>query len=142
MAIRRRGSAQWQGGFREGKGAISTESGALRSYPYGVLSRFEAFAGTNPEELIGAAHAGCFAMALARVLSQQGIDARRLDVRAEVSLEDDGEGYRIDAVHLVVRASLDGLDAARFDALVAEAERTCPVSRVLQARITLDARMG
>lgn len=135
------GRAVWQGGVKDGKGAISTASGALSDYPYGFASRFEGQPGTNPEELIGAAHSGCFTMALSRVLADAGLVAARMETRAEVTLERQGDGFAITAVHLTLRASVPGTDAATFLDLAGKAKVGCPVSKLLKAEITLDAAL-
>src|SRR3981081_3836056 len=108
MKINRRGSATWQGGIKDGKGAISTESGALKAYPYGFASRFEGKPGTNPEELLAAAHAGCFTMALSLMLGEAKLVADQMDTTADVTLEQVESGYAITAVHLTLRAKVPG----------------------------------
>src|ERR1700759_3068217 len=135
------GSAKWQGGIKDGKGAISTKSGALNDYPYGFASRFEGKPGTNPEELIGAAHAGCFNMALWPILKQAGFKAEQMDTKAEITLEKQGDGFAITKSHLILRAKIPGIDAAKFKELAGMAEKGCPVSKVLNAQITLDAAL-
>src|SRR6202007_1353552 len=102
------GSAAWTGGVRDGKGAISTKSGALTAYPYGFSSRFEGKPGTNPEELIGAAHSGCFTMALSLILGEAGLTAERMETRADVALDKVGDGYAITSVHLTLKAKIPG----------------------------------
>ena len=141
MKIQRNGSAQWSGGIKDGKGAISTESGALQSYPYGFASRFEGKAGSNPEELLGAAHAACFTMALSLILGEAKLTATRMDTTARVTLEQVEGGWAINAVHLTLRAKVPGADAATFAELAAKAKAGCPVSKVLNANITLDAAL-
>src|SRR5438445_12693941 len=108
------GSAKWQGGIKDGKGAISTKSGALNDYPYGFASRFEGKPGTNPEELLGAAHAGCFTMALSLILGEAKLTATQMDTTAEVALEQVEGGYAITSVHLTLRAKVPGADQATF----------------------------
>lgn len=135
------GQAAWSGGIKDGKGAISTESGALKDYPYGFASRFEGQPGTNPEELIGAAHAGCFTMALSLILGQAGLTAEHMETKAEVTLEKEGEGFAITAVHLTLRARIPGADEATFQELAGKAKAGCPVSKLLKAPITLDAAL-
>ena len=108
MTIKKRASAHWQGGIKDGKGRISTESGALKDRPYGFNTRFEDQPGTNPEELIGAAHAGCFSMALSKELEERGMLAESIDTQAEVWLEKEDGGFRISAVHLSLRARIPG----------------------------------
>lgn len=107
------GSAKWQGGIRDGKGAISTKSGALAEYPYGFASRFEGKPGTNPEELIGAAHAGCFTMALSLILGEAGLTAERMETKADVTLVKQADGFAISAVHLTLTGKVPGADQAK-----------------------------
>ena len=135
------GTAKWQGGLKDGKGALSTKSGALNEYPYGFASRFEGKPGSNPEELIGAAHAGCFTMALSLILEQAGFKAEEMNTKAEVTLEKQGDGFAITKSHLTLRAKIPGIDAAKFKELTGMAEKGCPVSKVLKAEITLDAAL-
>jgi osmotically inducible protein OsmC len=135
------GSALWQGGIKDGKGAISTKSGALKEYPYGFASRFEGKPGTNPEELIGAAHAGCFTMALSLILGEAKLTAERMDTTAEVTLEKVADGFAITSVHLTLKAKIPGADKAKFDELAAKAKAGCPVSKLLNTKITLDASL-
>jgi osmotically inducible protein OsmC len=135
------GSAAWRGGIKDGKGAISTQSGALKDYPYGFSSRFEGKPGTNPEELIGAAHAGCFTMALSLILGEAKLTAEHMETKAEVTLEKVADGFAITAVHLTLRATVPGADAATFAALADKAKAGCPVSKLLNAKITLDAAL-
>src|SRR6202012_942360 len=111
------GSAIWSGGLKDGKGSISTQSGALKEYPYGFASRFEGKPGTNPEELIGAAHAGCFTMALSNILGEAQLKADRMDTKAEVTLEKQDDGFAITAVHLTLRAKIPAADDAKFQEL-------------------------
>lgn len=141
MKINRTGSAAWQGGIKDGKGSISTESGALKAYPYGFASRFEGMPGTNPEELIGAAHAGCFTMAFSLILGQSNLVAEHMETSAKVTLEQVEGGYAITAVHLTLKAKIPGADQATFERLSAMAKAGCPVSKVLKAEITLDATL-
>jgi osmotically inducible protein OsmC len=135
------GTAVWEGGVRDGKGAISTKSGALDRYPYGFASRFEGKPGTNPEELIGAAHAGCFTMALSLILGEAHLTAERMETKAEVTLEKVADGFAITAVHLTLTAKIPGADQAKFEELAAKAKAGCPVSKLLNTNITLDARL-
>jgi osmotically inducible protein OsmC len=141
MKIQRTGSAEWSGGLKDGKGSISTESGALQSYPYGFASRFEGKFGSNPEELLGAAHAACFNMALSLFLGEAGLTAEQIHTNARVTLEKLGEGWSINAVHLTLRARIPGADASAFADLAAKAKAGCPVSRLFNAAITLDAAL-
>lgn len=139
--MKTQGSAVWEGGIKDGKGAISTKSGALSAYPYGFASRFEGKPGTNPEELIGAAHAGCFTMALSLILGEAGFTATHMETTAEVSLEKQSDGFAITAVHLTLRATIPGADAETFQQLAAKAKAGCPVSKLLKADISLDAAL-
>src|ERR1700694_4169914 len=132
------GSAVWQGGLKDGKGAISTKSGALKDYPYGFASRFEGKPGTNPEELIGAAHAGCFTMALSLILSETKLTAEHMETMAEFTLEKLADGFAITAVHLSLKAKVPGADQAKLAELAAKAKAGCPVSKLLNAKIMLD----
>ncbi len=141
MKIKRKGSASWQGGLKDGRGTISTESGALKAYPYGFASRFEGQRGSNPEELIGAAHASCFTMALSLILGEANLKADQMDTTAEVTLEQVEEGYAITGVHLTLKAKIPGADQATFEQLAAKAKAGCPVSKLLKANITLDASL-
>lgn len=141
MKIERQGYATWQGGLKDGKGSISTQSGALKGHPYGFASRFEGVAGTNPEELIGAAHAGCFTMALSLILSEAGLKAERMDTSARVSLEQVEGGYAITAIHLKLDAKVPGTDEAKFGELAEKAKAGCPVSKLLKTEITLEAKL-
>ena len=135
------GSAVWSGGIKDGKGAISTKSGALKDYPYGFASRFEGKPGTNPEELIGAAHAGCFTMALSLILGEAKLTAENMETKADVTLEKQSDGFAITAVHLILKAKVPGADDAKFQELVNKAKAGCPVSKLLNAKITLDAAL-
>ncbi len=139
--MKKSASAVWQGGLKDGKGTISTQSGALKDNPYGFNTRFEDAPGTNPEELIGAAHAGCFSMALSMLLGQAGLTAERIETRAEVTLDKDGEGFSITAVDLTLRARVPGADQARFAEIANQAKEGCPVSKLLNARISLNATL-
>ena len=135
------GTAKWQGGLKDGKGAISTKSGALSDYPYGFASRFEGKPGTNPEELIGGAHAGCFTMALSLILEQAGFKAEEMNTKAEISLVKQGDGFAITKSQLTLRAKIPGIDDAKFKELAGMAEKGCPVSKVLNCEIALDAAL-
>jgi lipoyl-dependent peroxiredoxin len=135
------GSAAWEGGIKDGKGAITTRSGALKDYPYGFASRFEGKPGTNPEELIGAAHAGCFTMALSLILGEAHLTAEHMETRADVALEQVPDGFAITAVHLTLKARIPGADQATFEELAGKAKAGCPVSKLLNAKITLDATL-
>ena len=139
--MKTQGSAVWRCGLKDGKGAISTKSGALKDYPYGFAARFEGQPGTNPEELIGAAHAGCFTMALSLILGEAKFTAEEMNTTAEVSLEKQADGFAITAVHLTLKAKIPGIDEATFKELTAKAKAGCPVSKLLKAEITLDASL-
>lgn len=141
MKINRSGSATWKGGLKDGIGSISTESGALAAHPYGFATRFEGVKGTNPEELIGAAHAGCFTMALSLILGQAGLTAEQMDTQAKVTLEQVEGGFAITAIHLTLKARVPGTDAASFAELAGKAKAGCPVSKLMKADITLDATL-
>ena len=141
MKINRNGSAVWKGGIKDGIGSITTESGALKAYPYGFTSRFEGMPGTNPEELLAAAHAGCFTMALSLILGEAKLVAEQMDTSARVTLEKVDEGFSITAVHLTLKAKVPGADDATFQALAAKAKAGCPVSKLFKADITLEATL-
>lgn len=141
MKINHSGSAVWSGGLKDGKGAISTQSGALNAHPYGFAMRFEGVPGTNPEELIGAAHAGCFTMALSMILGEAGLTADRMDTTAVVTLEKQDDGFAITAIKLTLKATVPGTDDATFQELAAKAKANCPVSKLLNAQISLDAEL-
>lgn len=141
MAIKRSASAVWSGGLKDGKGAISTESGALDAQPYGFAMRFEGVKGTNPEELIGAAHAGCFTMALSLILGEAGLTAEKMETKAVVTLEQGDGGFSIPAIALTLTAKIPGTDDETFQDLAAKAKANCPVSKLLKADITLDATL-
>lgn len=139
--MQRKGNAVWTGGLRDGKGTISTASGVLKDTQYSFSTRFENGVGTNPEELIGAAHAGCFSMAFSAALEKAGFKAERVATEAAVSLEKSDAGFSITAVHLTVTGKVPGIDAAKFQEVAAGAKAGCPVSRVLNATITMDAKL-
>ena len=141
MSIKKTASAHWAGDLKTGIGSISTETGVLREAPYGFKARFEGGKGTNPEELIGAAHAGCFSMALSMILGEAGLTAESIDTTAEVTLDKQDDGYAITAVHLVLKAKVPGATQQQFDELTTKAKEGCPVSKVLKAEITLDATL-
>ncbi|APO85202.1 OsmC family protein [Pseudomonas asiatica] len=139
--MKKTASAIWQGGLKDGKGLLSTESGALKQNPYGFNTRFEGSPGTNPEELIGAAHAGCFSMALSMMLGEAGFTPDRIDTAAEVTLDKQADGFAITSVHLVLRAKVPGASEAQFLQIADKAKAGCPVSKVLNAKISLDAAL-
>ncbi|MFC4276824.1 OsmC family protein [Achromobacter aloeverae] len=140
--MKKKASAIWKGDLKTGKGQISTESGALKDAPYGFKTRFENAPGTNPEELLGAAHAGCFSMALSNILGESGLTADSIQTEAVVTLDQADGGFAITAVHLTVVAKVPGADAAAFEAAANKAKAGCPVSKVLKANITMDAKLA
>lgn len=135
------GSAKWSGGLKDGKGHLSTESGALKDHPYGFNTRFEDAPGTNPEELIGVAHAGCFSMALSMILGEDDMVADEINTRATVTLDKKDGGFAITAVHLDLEAKIPGADEERFMKAANTAKENCPVSKLLNADITMDAKL-
>ncbi|MDP1632234.1 MAG: OsmC family protein [Caulobacter sp.] len=137
----RKATAVWHGTGRDGSGDLTTDSGVLSASPYGFKTRFENEPGTNPEELIAAAHAGCFTMALAFQLQTAGFTPEELTTQAAVSLDSKDGGFTITGSALTLTARVPDLDQAKFDELAAVAEKTCPVSRLLNAKITLDATL-
>ena len=137
----RKAKAVWQGTGREGNGHLFTDSGVLAETPYSFKTRFENEKGTNPEELLAAAHAGCFTMALAFRLQRAGYTPAELNTEAAVTLEPEGEGFRISRSALTLRAKVPNLDETKFVELAKDAEKTCPVSKVLKAAIRLDAKL-
>lgn len=134
----RKAKAVWQGTGKDGKGNITTDSGVLSSTPYSFKTRFENERGTNPEELIAAAHAGCFTMALAFQLQGAGFTPTELATEAAVSLDKDGDGFKISKSHLTLRANVPGIDRTKFEELARAAEKNCPVSKVLNAEISME----
>src|SRR5262245_26142944 len=139
--MKRKASAVWQGGLQDGKGSISTDSGVLKDTQYSFSTRFENGVGTNPEELIAAAHAGCFTMALSAQLGGTGFKAERLETTATVTLDKVGDGFSITKSHLDLVAKVPGADKAKFDAAVKAAETGCPVSKLFKAEISVNARL-
>ena len=139
--MKRSASAVWTGDLKSGKGTISTESGVLSDTPYSFKTRFEQGTGTNPEELIGAAHAGCFSMALSVELQKAGLIAERIATKADVTLEQKAGGFAITAVHLTLHAKAPGASQSDFDEAVQAAKTGCPVSKLFRADITLDATL-
>jgi peroxiredoxin, OsmC subfamily len=137
----RKASAVWRGTGRDGAGALTSGSGVLSETPYSFKTRFEGDPGTNPEELIAAAHAGCFTMALAFGLQRAGFTPEELRTEAAVSLDQDGPGFKISRSALTLRARVPGLEADKFEELARDAEQNCPISKVLNAEITLDAAL-
>ncbi len=139
--MKRSGSAVWKGGLKDGKGTVSTESGALKDKAYSFAARFESGQGTNPEELVGAAHAGCYSMALSGVLGESSMTAEAIETTATVTLEKTDAGFTVTAVHLKVVAAIPGADPAAFQAAAEKAKAGCPISRLLNAKITMDAAL-
>jgi osmotically inducible protein OsmC len=139
--MKRTGSAVWRGGIRDGQGTVSTESGVLDGAQYSFSTRFEDGKGTNPEELLAAAHAGCFSMALSKQLNDAGFTADSINTTAAVRLEKTDAGFSITKVHLDVTARVPGADAAAFETAANNAKAGCPVSRLFNAEITLDAKL-
>lgn len=137
MKVTKSASVVWTGGFKDGKGLISTQSGAVRDVPYGVASRFEGAPGSNPEELIGAAHAACFTMALSLMLSEAGVKVVRLRTHADVAIEKQDQGFAITSSKLKLTAKIDG-DRAQFEQIAQKAKANCPVSKVLNTDISLE----
>ena len=137
----RKGSAVWQGTLKEGKGTVSTESGTLKEASYSFTSRFEQGAGTNPEELLAAAHAGCFSMALSGQLMGEKLTAERIATTATVTVGKVEGGFGITHVHLAVEAKIAGVDQTTFERLAGEAKTGCPVSKLFNTRITMDAKL-
>jgi lipoyl-dependent peroxiredoxin len=139
--MKRTASAAWTGGLKDGKGSISTQSGVLSDTQYGFSTRFENGAGTNPEELIAAAHAGCFTMALSAQLEQAGIIAEKLNTTAAVTLDKVDDGFAITAIHLELVAKIPGASQQTFEDAADKAKKGCPVSKVLNANITLNTKL-
>jgi lipoyl-dependent peroxiredoxin len=142
--IERKASVHWEGAGKTGRGQVSTESGALQDYPYGFSSRFEGDRkGTNPEEIVGAAHAACFTMAFAFACEKAGIATSSIDTAAAVRLAKEGEGFKIDRIALTLEATVPGIDSAKFQELAEGAKKNCPLSKALAAvpEITLEARL-
>jgi osmotically inducible protein OsmC len=142
MTIHKKGQAHWEGDLKRGKGTVSTESGALSQQPYGFNTRFEGAKGTNPEELIAAAHASCFSMALSLMLSEAGFTATSIDTEATVSLDKVDAGFAITKVALQSKIAVPDIDPDTFDGIIQKAKAGCPVSQVLKAEITLDYKLN
>lgn len=139
--MQRNAKAHWEGGIKDGQGTLWTDSGVLDGTPYGFSDRFEDGPNTNPEELVGAAHAGCYSMALSGQLGKAGLTAESIDTKATVTLEKQEEGFAITAVHLDLTARVPGADRDVFLKAANDAKSGCPMSKVLNARITLDAKL-
>lgn len=142
MTIHKHGSAHWSGDIKRGKGTVSTESGVLNQQPYGFNTRFEGEKGTNPEELIGAAHAACFSMALSLMLGEAGYTADSIDTTADVSLDKTDGGFAITKVALKSKVTVPGIAPQQFDGIIQKAKAGCPVSQLLKANITLDYQLN
>lgn len=142
MKITKTASAHWEGSIKEGQGTISTESGALKNQPYSFKKRFGEEPGTNPEELIGAAHAGCFSMAFSGELFKAGITARTIDTSAQVTLVKDGDGFKVSHSHLIVSVDSQGADEAKVRTAAETAKANCPISKLLNAEVTMDFRIA
>lgn len=139
--MNRKASAHWQGGLKDGKGTISSQSGVLDKTQYSFSTRFENGIGTNPEELIAAAHAGCFSMALSGQLGNAGMTATSIDTTATVTMEKTDAGFTVTKVHLDLTAKIPGAEKAAFEKAAADAKAGCPISRLLKAEITLNAKL-
>lgn len=139
--MKRTASAHWQGGLKDGQGTVSTQSGVLDKQQYSFGTRFEDGKGTNPEELIGAAHAGCFSMALSMVLGEHDLVADSIDTKAKVELEEKDGGFAVTKVHLELKAKIPGADKDTFMEAANTAKDNCPISKLLTAEITLDAEL-
>lgn len=139
--MKRNASAVWNGGLKDGKGSISTESGVLKETQYSFGTRFENGAGTNPEELIAAAHAGCFSMAFSAELGKAGITPKSIQTTATVTLDKTAEGFSVTSSHLNVTANVPGADPAKVQSIAEAAKAGCPISRLLKANITMEARV-
>jgi len=139
--MKRKASAVWQGDLKQGRGTISSDSGVLKDTQYSFSTRFENGVGTNPEELIAAAHAGCFSMALSAELGKAGMNPSRIATTATVSLDKTDAGWTVTAIHLETQASVPGADPAAFARVAEAAKAGCPISRLLKANITLDAKL-
>ena len=142
MTIHKHGSAHWSGDIKRGKGTVSTESGVLNQQPYGFNTRFEGEKGTNPEELIGAAHAACFSMALSLMRGGAGYTADSIDTTADVSLDKTDGGFAITKVALKSKVTVPGIAPQQFDGIIQKAKAGCPVSQLLKADITLDYKLN
>jgi osmotically inducible protein OsmC len=142
MTIHKHGSAHWSGDIKRGKGTVSTESGVLNQQPYGFNTRFEGEKGTNPEELIGAAHAACFSMALSLMLGEAGYTADSIDTTADVSMDKTDGGFAITKVALNSKVTVPGIAPQQFDGIIQKAKAGCPVSQLLKAEITLDYKLN
>jgi osmotically inducible protein OsmC len=139
--MKRKATAVWQGGLKDGRGTLSTESGVLSNTQYSFSTRFEEGKGTNPEELVGAAHAGCFTMALSGQLGNAGMVAEKIETKATVTMEKTEAGFTVTNVHLDVTARIPGAGREAFETAADKAKSGCPISRLLNAKITMEARL-
>ena len=139
--MKKTATAQWSGDLKQGNGIISTESGAIKAVPYSFHTRFENEPGTNPEELIGAAHAGCFSMAFSGALGKAGFTPVKIETKAEVTLEKSDSGFSVTSSHLIMKAKVPNIDKNQFDSIANDAKANCPISKLLNAKITLDATL-
>jgi osmotically inducible protein OsmC len=139
--MQRNASAHWSGGLKDGKGTLTSPSGVLKQTPYSFATRFETQPGTNPEELVAAAHAGCFSMALSGQLGAAGLTAQSIDTTSTVTLEKLDSGFAITTVHLLVKVKIPGADKAKFDEAAKNAKEGCPISKLFNAKITMDAQL-
>ena len=139
--MERNASAHWSGGLKDGKGTLTAPSGVLKNTPYSFATRFESQPGTNPEELVAAAHAGCFSMALSAQLGNAGMTAQAIDTTATVTLDKVEGGFAVTTVHLQVRAKIPGADKTKFEQAAKNAKEGCPISKLLNAKITMDAQL-
>ncbi|MBZ9629869.1 OsmC family protein [Salegentibacter sp. LM13S] len=137
MIMKRNGTAVWKGNLKEGKGTVSTESGVLKESQYSFKTRFEDGIGTNPEELIGAAHAGCFTMQLSANLTEEGFEPDELETKSEITFEDGA----VKKSHLILKAKVKGIDKAKFDKIAKDAKENCPISKLLNTEITLESEL-
>jgi lipoyl-dependent peroxiredoxin len=140
--MKRKASAVWKGGLKDGKGTISSDSGVLENTQYSFSTRFEEGKGTNPEELIAAAHAGCFSMALSGQLGNAGMTADEIKTTATITLEKTDAGFTVTASHLDITAKIPGADAKAFETAANNAKAGCPISRLLNTKITMDAKLA
>lgn len=138
MTINKFGTAVWRGTIKEGKGFITSESKALTEQPYGFNTRFEGKAGTNPEELIGSAHAACFSMALSKIIGDADLEPKQIDTKATVSLEKSGDGFKVSSVHLDVQLQVPNAKDEELKSMANKAKEGCPISKLLNAKITMD----
>jgi osmotically inducible protein OsmC len=142
MKMERKGSAVWNGHLENGTGTLTSGSGVLAQTPYSFRMRFEEEPGTNPEELIGTAHAGCFSMALSMVLGLEGLAPEKIETEATITLEKNGEGFAVTASHLDVKAEIPGADEKAFQRLAEKAKASCPISKLMNAKVTINARLA